>query len=205
MHKVVHTMKLRPVLLVILMLSAFYYVTTHVGTTSASAPWLHHAAPRRPTPAPIATDSPSPGRSEPSNSPRPHAAPAYDSEEQQNIAVYKKALPSRRKHHLHRCRVRLLLWPRSAAGPGLRLHPQQSRATSSPTTTSSTTPNRRGQALRQAQLQGHSSRRRQETRPGAAADQAPNLQPATLSESQRPGRRPARLRHRQSLWPVTAP
>ena len=34
-------MKLRPVLLVILLLSGFYYLTTHVASTGAFAPWLH--------------------------------------------------------------------------------------------------------------------------------------------------------------------
>jgi S1-C subfamily serine protease len=86
-------MKLRPVLLVVLILSGFYYLTTHVGSTSAFAPWLHHAAP------PVAAG---PGTNTAAvNGPmgsfeltQASAAPAYDIEEQQNIAVYKKALPS---------------------------------------------------------------------------------------------------------------
>jgi S1-C subfamily serine protease len=85
-------MKLRPVLLVILILSAFYYATTHVGTRSASAPWLQHAAP-----APAASSTNTSAVSGPLGSfelTEAHAAPAYDTEEQQNIAVYKKALPS---------------------------------------------------------------------------------------------------------------
>ena len=44
-------MKLRPVLLVILLLSGFYYVTTHVASTGALAPWLHT---RRCKPVPAA-------------------------------------------------------------------------------------------------------------------------------------------------------
>ena len=85
-------MKLRPVLLVILILSAFYYVTTHVGTTSASAPWLHHAAPAATgTSTNTATVTGPLGDFELTQA---NAAPAYDVEEQQNIAVYKKALPS---------------------------------------------------------------------------------------------------------------
>src|SRR5580698_8139669 len=43
--QVVNTMKLRPVLLVVLLLSGFYYLTTHVGSTGTFAPWLHRAAP----------------------------------------------------------------------------------------------------------------------------------------------------------------
>jgi S1-C subfamily serine protease len=86
-------MKLRPVLLVILILSAFYYVTTHVGFTGQSAPWLHRAAPAvvESSPNTAAVTGPM-GTFELTQA--ASAAPAYDTEEQQNIAVYKKALPS---------------------------------------------------------------------------------------------------------------
>ncbi len=43
-NQVVHSMKLRPVLLVLLLLSGFYYLTTHVASTGALAPWLMHRA-----------------------------------------------------------------------------------------------------------------------------------------------------------------
>ncbi len=43
-------MKLRPVLLVVLILFGFYYLTTHVGSTSAFTPWLHRASPAVATP-----------------------------------------------------------------------------------------------------------------------------------------------------------
>jgi len=89
-------MKLRPVLLVVLILSGFYYLTTRVGSTSAFTPWLHHASP-----AAAATGVPNTAPVNGLNGPmgnfeltEAHAAPAYDTEEQQNIAVYKKALPS---------------------------------------------------------------------------------------------------------------
>src|SRR3984885_12005609 len=82
-------MKLRPVLLVILLLSGFYYVTTHVGSTGAFAPWLH-----RTTPAPGANTAAVNGPLGTFELTQADAAPAYDIEEQQNIAVYKKALPS---------------------------------------------------------------------------------------------------------------
>ena len=36
-------MKLRPVLLVVLLLSGFYYVTTHGAGTGKTASWLHPA------------------------------------------------------------------------------------------------------------------------------------------------------------------
>ena len=86
-------MKLRPVLLVVLILSGFYYLTTHVGSTSAFAPWVHHAAP----PVIVEPGTNTAAVSGPKGSfelTQASAAPAYDSEEQQNIAVYKKALPS---------------------------------------------------------------------------------------------------------------
>jgi S1-C subfamily serine protease len=85
-------MKLRPVLLVVLLLSGFYYLTTHVGSTGTVVPWLHRAAPVMAEPgtntAAVAGPMGSFELTEAS------AAPAYDTEEQQNIAVYKKALPS---------------------------------------------------------------------------------------------------------------
>jgi S1-C subfamily serine protease len=86
-------MKLRPVLLVVLILSGFYYLTTHVGSTSAFAPWVHHAAP--PVVAEPGTNTAAvTGPKGSFELTQASAAPAYDSEEQQNIAVYKKALPS---------------------------------------------------------------------------------------------------------------
>jgi S1-C subfamily serine protease len=87
-------MKLRPVLLVVLILSAFYYVTTHVGSTSAVAPWLHRATPAVAAPASGASTAAVKGPMGSFELTEANAAPAYDTEEQQNIAVYKKALPS---------------------------------------------------------------------------------------------------------------
>ena len=83
-------MKLRPVLLVVLILSTFYYVTTHVGSNA----WLHRAAPMVAAPASDANTAAVTGPMGSFELTEAHAAPAYDSEEQQNIAVYKKALPS---------------------------------------------------------------------------------------------------------------
>ena len=84
-------MKFRPVLLVVLLLSGFYYVTTHGATPGKAVPWLH---------APVA--APDPGTKQVSLAgpqtafqlTEASAAPAFDAEEQQNIAVYRKALPS---------------------------------------------------------------------------------------------------------------
>jgi S1-C subfamily serine protease len=89
-------MKLRPVLLVVLILFGFYYLTTHVGSTSAFAPWLHHTGPALAEPG-ANTSALSGSTNGPTGTfelTQADAAPAYDTEEQQNIAVYKKALPS---------------------------------------------------------------------------------------------------------------
>ncbi len=89
-------MKLRPVLLVVLLLSGFYYATTHVATTGALSGWIHRAM----DPGGADPGRVSPGVSEGGVATGPlalttaAAAPAFDTEEQQNIAVYKKALPS---------------------------------------------------------------------------------------------------------------
>jgi S1-C subfamily serine protease len=91
-NQVVITMKLRPVLLVVLLLTAFYYLTTHVWSTGAAAAWLHRAVPIAGASAPNTGAVKGPlGTFELTQA---AAAPAYDAEEQQNIAVYKKALPS---------------------------------------------------------------------------------------------------------------
>jgi S1-C subfamily serine protease len=79
-------MKLRPVLLVLLILCGFYFLTTRWLPSGAMAGLIHH------TPNSLAgttTVSPSPNSLTEAD-----AAPAYDTEELQNIAVYKKALPS---------------------------------------------------------------------------------------------------------------
>ncbi len=84
-------MKLRPVLFVLLLLTGFYWATTHLAPTGALAPWmatLHGPA----TPAnSLDTVRGALGAFDLSEA---AAAPSFDSEEQQNIAVYKKALPS---------------------------------------------------------------------------------------------------------------
>ena len=88
-------MKLRPVLLVLVLLSGFYYLTTHVTSTGALAPWLHRAL--HPMAEPGAVSSTGAVTTGPLGAfelTEAAAAPAFDTEEQQNIAVYKKALPS---------------------------------------------------------------------------------------------------------------
>jgi S1-C subfamily serine protease len=83
-------MKSRRVLLVLLVLAGFYYVTTHLASSGALAPWLH-----RTLGLPVAaTTTPATGPGGEFDLTEAAAAPAYDTEEQQNIAVYKRALPS---------------------------------------------------------------------------------------------------------------
>ncbi len=83
-------MKLRPVVLVLVLLSGFYYVTTHNLATGRGLPSL------RPGGSGVQQTS-FDTASEPQgpfNLSQASAAPAFDTEEQQNIAVYRKALPS---------------------------------------------------------------------------------------------------------------
>ncbi len=88
------TMKLRPLVLVVLLLAAFYYVTTHLTISpwvTAAMPWVQgfgHGPDAAVTLEALRT--PHGGL----NLTEAAAAPAFDAEELQNIAVYKKALPS---------------------------------------------------------------------------------------------------------------
>jgi S1-C subfamily serine protease len=84
-------MKLRPVLLVILLLTAFYFATTHFVSTGALAPLV---AALTGNAAPGANIESVRGPNGAFDLTEASAAPAFDTEEQQNIAVYKKALPS---------------------------------------------------------------------------------------------------------------
>jgi S1-C subfamily serine protease len=83
-------MKLRPVLLVLLLLSGFYYVTTHGAASGHVLPWLQPSADADGN-THLATYKGPLGSFELKEA---SAAPAFDTEEQQNIAVYRKALPS---------------------------------------------------------------------------------------------------------------
>jgi len=83
-------MKLRPILFVLLIVCGFYYLTTRMMPVGALAGLLHHALP-------IDAAAPASVVNRPVGSfslTEASAAPAFDSEEQQNIAVYKRALPS---------------------------------------------------------------------------------------------------------------
>jgi S1-C subfamily serine protease len=85
-------MKLRPVLLVLLLLSGFYYLTTHLGSTGALGPMVHRAM--HLTEPAASTTAATTGPMGTFDLTEASAAPAFDTEEQQNIAVYKRALPS---------------------------------------------------------------------------------------------------------------
>ena len=82
-------MKFRPVVLVLLILGGFYYLSARMLPIGAFAGLMHHGEPLANTQnvsvsGPMASFSLT----------EANAAPAFDNEEQQNIAVYKKALPS---------------------------------------------------------------------------------------------------------------
>lgn len=81
-------MKLRPVLLVLILLSSFYYLTTHSVATGRMLPSLRGTGMRQ---AALETTGEPQG---PFRLSEASAAPAFDAEEQQNISVYRKALPS---------------------------------------------------------------------------------------------------------------
>jgi S1-C subfamily serine protease len=84
-------MKLRPVLLVVLIIAGFYYATTHLASTGTLANMLGagHAVG-----GPATNIESLRGPNGAFDLTVASAAPAYDEEEQHNIAVYKKALPS---------------------------------------------------------------------------------------------------------------
>jgi S1-C subfamily serine protease len=90
-------MKFRPVLFVVLLLAGFYLATTHLASTGALAPWLaamHGTGTPGAAAMPAATVQSLGGTGGQFDLSVASAAPAYDEEEQQNIAVYKRALPS---------------------------------------------------------------------------------------------------------------
>ena len=83
-------MKLRPIALVLLLLAGFYYLTTHLAGTG-SMPWARSLATG--PDASLVTEALHTAKGG-FDLTEAAAAPAFDTEEQQNIAVYKKALPS---------------------------------------------------------------------------------------------------------------
>ena len=83
-------MKLRPVLLVLLLLCGMYYLTTRLMPAGALAGMVHRGL----TGLDAATTHTLNGPLGNFGLTEAKAAPAFDSEEQQNIAVYKRVLPS---------------------------------------------------------------------------------------------------------------
>jgi S1-C subfamily serine protease len=81
-------MKLRPVVLVLVLLGAFYYVTTRSLPAGKLLPAILGGAGN------LRETSLHEGMGNPFDLREASAAPAFDEEEQQNIAVYRKALPS---------------------------------------------------------------------------------------------------------------
>ncbi|HEY0308735.1 MAG TPA: trypsin-like peptidase domain-containing protein [Acidobacteriaceae bacterium] len=79
-------MRFRRVVLVLLLLGGFYFITTHAAPSGALAAWLQRLTPGNKTilNGPMGTFELT----------QANAQPVFDSEEQNNIAVYKKALPS---------------------------------------------------------------------------------------------------------------
>jgi S1-C subfamily serine protease len=78
-------MKLRPVVLVLLLLTAFYYLTSRMAPAGTLAGLLHgESANTSNLNGPLGDFSMTEAK----------AAPAFDTEEQQNISVYKRVLPS---------------------------------------------------------------------------------------------------------------
>ena len=87
----VSAMKYRSVLLVVLLLTGFYLVTTHLASTGVLAPWLAAMHASGGSAASIESLRGQDGAFDLNVA---SAAPSFDAEEQQNIAVYKRALPS---------------------------------------------------------------------------------------------------------------
>jgi len=83
-------MKLRPVLLVLLILFSFYYLTTRLMPVGALAGLMHRGLGQ----VTGTTESTLHGPVGNFTLTEAAAAPAFDAEEQENIGVYKKALPS---------------------------------------------------------------------------------------------------------------
>jgi S1-C subfamily serine protease len=75
-------MRLRPVLLVLAILSVFYYLSTRLMPAGTIAGMIHKTLPTATATVGDFTVT------------QADAAPAYDAEEQQNIGVYKRVLPS---------------------------------------------------------------------------------------------------------------
>ncbi len=158
-------MKLRPVVLVLLLLTGFYYVTTHGMATGRMLPALRGVSPL------LQQTSLHDGQTGgPFDLREAAAAPAFDEEEQQNIAVYRKALPS--VVNITSTAVAFNFFnrpvPQQGQGSGFMLDKQGHILTNHHVIDNA----QRVEVTlgRQAQVQGQRRRHRQGTRPRAAAD-----------------------------------
>jgi hypothetical protein len=106
-------MKYRPVLLVVLLLTGFYLVTTHLASTGVLAPWLAamHASGSATSIESLR------GQDGAFDLNVASAAPSFDAEEQQ-----------RGQHYNHRSGMGFLLRASAAVGAGIGFYPQQGRA-----------------------------------------------------------------------------
>ena len=157
-------MKLRPVLLVLLILCGFYFLTTRWLPSGAMAGLMHH------TPNNLG------GTTTPSSSPRflPHRSQRRSRLRHRRAPEHRRlqeSPPVGRKHHQHRSRLlRLLLAPSPPAGPGLRLHHRQPGPYPHQLPRHRRRPDRRGHALEQEEVQSHPHRGRPHPRHRAPAD-----------------------------------
>ena len=158
-------MKLRPVVLVLLLLTAFYYVTTRGLATGTLASSLRGIVPGMQQ-----TSFNSPGEQSAFQLREASAAPAFDTEEQQNIAVYRKALPS--VVNITSTAVAYDFFnrpvPQQGQGSGFILDKEGHILTNNHVIDNAQ--RGRGDAGRQAQVQGQRGRRRQAPRPCAVVD-----------------------------------
>ena len=114
-------MKIGPVLLVLLILSGFYLLSTSIFPAAGTLSSLLHTA------AESTVSEPIQGPLGKFNLTVANAAPSFDPEEQQNIGVYKRGLPSVVNITSTQVAYDFFYRGGAAAGPGLGLHPRQAR------------------------------------------------------------------------------
>ena len=188
-------MKLRPVLVVLLVLVGLYYLSLHLIPAGALAELAHRN---------IAVE----GSTENIRGPlgdfsmtEAAAAPAYDTEEQQNIAVYKRALPSVVNITSTMMKQDFFYgaYPVQGQGSGFVLDREGHLLTNNHVIDGAQIVE--VTFLRQEEVQGIGARHRQGPRPGAAADQGRTEPDAgDAGRLVEPGRWTAGVCDRQSVW-----
>ena len=178
-------MKMRPVFLVLLLVGGFWYLTSHLSNGTSFWP-LTRAS----------------GSGAGLQLTEAEAAPAYDAEELNNIAVYKRVLPS-----VVNITSKSLVYnfffepvPQQGQGSGFILDKAGHVLTNFHVVQGAN----RGIKVKLSNKRTYDAK-------VVGTDQvhdlallqidAPNLQPVTLADSSEPGRGPEGLRHRQSLRP----